>query len=1793
MTSMGIRNIRLVVRIAIPAFLMLAAVVALTYALPALAQESDPDGARDGAVSLGAQSPDKGRQFFYDKSLDRANGDGVDYYTFTTDDHYTLGLGARDQTIELKVALEDANGNVVGTAGPPTDPNKDQVYIEWLQITIDAGTYYVLVEALEDGQTSYYLRFGLEHAPNRAPEFGSATYSFSIAEDAASGGAVGTAAATDADDDTLTYTIESGNGDGKFAIDGGTGAITTAGALDHETTPSYTLTVQADDGEGGTATATVSVTVTDVDESTTGPLAGFTLVDASDQTVLATLTDGASVELADADGGSYGIRADLEAGESAGSVRLELSGAKTVSRTESSAPYSLYGDGGANALRGGSLPAGSYTLTATAYSESGRAGDQLGTLEVSFTVTQANRAPEFGSATYSFSIAEDAATGDAVGSVSATDADDDTLTYTIESGNGDGKFAIDGGTGAIITAGALDHETTPSYTLTVQADDGEGGTATATVSVTVTDVDESTTGPLAGFTLVDASDQTVLATLTDGASVELADADGGSYGIRADMEAGETAGSVRLELSGAKTVSRTESVAPYSLYGDGGEDALNGEALPAGSYTLTATAYAESGRAGDQLGTLEVSFTVTQANRAPAFGSATYSFSIAEDAATGGSVGSVSATDDDDDSLTYTIESGNGDGKFAIDGATGAITTAAALDHETTSSYTLTVQADDNNGGTDNATVNVTVTDVDESTTGPLAGFTLVDASDQAVLATLTDGASVELADADGGSYGIRADLEAGESAGSVRLELTGAKAVSRTESAAPYSLYGDGGANALRGGSLSAGSYTLTATAYSESGRAGDQLGTLEVSFTVTQANRAPAFGSATYSFSIAEDAATNAAVGTVAATDEDDDTLTYTIESGNGDGVFAIDGGTGAITTAAALDHETTPSYTLTVQADDGNGGTATVTVSVTATQAPDPLSAMKRGTTTDGVPFVKFLEWVPASPPSEIDISAPQLASSPITVNPPGRYLLPQGLWSDNTTLWVSARGASLEADEKLYAYVLSTGARDFDKDIHLAVPDLPDPPNIFGQRDGATGLWMTADTIWASAALIDDVLAYHRTADTTAVPPIAVGDRKPGADFDALPAGATTPVGLWSDGTDMYIADFAKGRIYVHNLSTQAHVKTLRTADGNDNPVGLWSDGTTMWVGDSVDDKVYAYSLSGWTREPMLDIEELAHDNRRPQGMWSDGDNLWVVDMTTDKVFVYDLPKVPTPEKETRLSSLGMRHVNMKYFTPNKTDYVTSSPSRNARTMVTPVTLASGASFVIAPADSQTHLDGHWVEFEDDGETEITVTVTSADSTETLVYTIRILQGDDNLGIIASRGRLRSFSLTGAPDPDVDPDTTTYSVEMPPGTYQTTVTATPHVHGVPVFISPPDADAADGHQIDLVEGINNVRVTVLGSQHRTYTFNITAGEGFTQLSLHEGRACAIRADSSVACWGGDSWAAERYLSTAPGIYTDIRVGDIWTCAIDLDDVATCWSGARTYTVQDVAMIDVRVERICWVKTNGNLGCNIDPGDTPGGKFKSVTIGGNSYTCAINMSDNAVCWGQDFYMEQYKELLDLIRDTNNTYKRLVFDFFRCGLKTDDTVFCHVHSGSSAKWLDVRFPHTSCIVKMNGDAECLMRGKDRDYSHLIIAEPPGPFETVSIGGRHVCGLRTDNTIVCWGADHRNALDVPSIASPWADDPRLLTLELSGVSLNRAFNPEVGAYTASVANAVDEVTVLARATNTGAEIAFNPATDADGTDPGHQVSLSTGENTITVTVTSADGEATMAYTITVTRATP
>ena len=125
----------------------------------------------------------------------------------------------------------------------------------------------VLVMVLEDFTDDLTIdMFDLPNAiPNIVPTFAQDTYTARLAEDASTGSAVVTAAATDANiGDTLTYSII--GGDEFFAIDDG-GQITLIGALDYETATSHTITVEARDSAGATATAKVTINVADANDN--------------------------------------------------------------------------------------------------------------------------------------------------------------------------------------------------------------------------------------------------------------------------------------------------------------------------------------------------------------------------------------------------------------------------------------------------------------------------------------------------------------------------------------------------------------------------------------------------------------------------------------------------------------------------------------------------------------------------------------------------------------------------------------------------------------------------------------------------------------------------------------------------------------------------------------------------------------------------------------------------------------------------------------------------------------------------------------------------------------------------------------------------------------------------------------------------------------------------------------------------------------------------------------------------------------------------------------------------------------------------------------------------------------------------------------------------------------------------------------------------------------------------------------------------------------------------------------
>ncbi|BDS07033.1 hypothetical protein NT6N_20730 [Oceaniferula spumae] len=120
--------------------------------------------------------------------------------------------------------------------------------------------------------------------------------------------------------------------------------------------------------------------------------------------------------------------------------------------------------------------------------------------------------------------------------------------------------------------------------------------------------------------------------------------------------------------------------------------------------------------------TATITVNVNDVNEAPTADDA--NGSVAENVVTGSVVTTVSSTDPDaGDSVTYSITGGNIGGAFAIDSGNGTITTAAALDYETTSVYNLTVTATDSGALTDTASVTVTVTNVAHDTDSDNDGY--------------------------------------------------------------------------------------------------------------------------------------------------------------------------------------------------------------------------------------------------------------------------------------------------------------------------------------------------------------------------------------------------------------------------------------------------------------------------------------------------------------------------------------------------------------------------------------------------------------------------------------------------------------------------------------------------------------------------------------------------------------------------------------------------------------------------------------------------------------------------------------------------------------------------------------------------------------------------------------------------------------------------------------------------------------------------------------------------------------
>ena len=81
--------------------------------------------------------------------------DAVDTYQFTLVQAKKVGLGLRQQDADADLFLEDADGHVLA------ESRANGRSKEWVSLTLLAGTYYIGVEAQEEGANRYVLRYGV------------------------------------------------------------------------------------------------------------------------------------------------------------------------------------------------------------------------------------------------------------------------------------------------------------------------------------------------------------------------------------------------------------------------------------------------------------------------------------------------------------------------------------------------------------------------------------------------------------------------------------------------------------------------------------------------------------------------------------------------------------------------------------------------------------------------------------------------------------------------------------------------------------------------------------------------------------------------------------------------------------------------------------------------------------------------------------------------------------------------------------------------------------------------------------------------------------------------------------------------------------------------------------------------------------------------------------------------------------------------------------------------------------------------------------------------------------------------------------------------------------------------------------------------------------------------------------------------------------------------------------------------------------------------------------------------
>lgn len=478
-------------------------------------------------------------------------------------------------------------------------------------------------------------------------------------------------------------------------------------------------------------------------------------------------------------------------------------------------------------------------------------------------------------------------TGTQIDSVIADDDEEHAQLFSISTGNEESIFSIDAESGAItiVDAALLSASATTSFSLTILSEDQGPGEVTNEITLTVNVIDNAP--PVVANDVIFIDENSPNDTFV--AAFEFSDPDGDAV-FPSDFS---------TNPEGILTVDEGGNISVLD------ESLLNFEANQ--SIEVTLTVGDDGPLALEATGAITVN--LNDVNEVPELADTT--FAISQFSGNGLAIGSIPFTDEDaGQTHAYTIlDDGDNDGAiFAIDATTGELTvldeTLLSANGETT--YTFNVEVTDN-GGT------------------PLAGTALI------TINTFGNNPPVIISEI----FSVNENTSNGTTIGTLEVSDI-------DEDNITFSLESESDAFEVRSGNGQIRVLDIELLDFETNpsfdllvGATDDGVGTLKtiknITITLNDVNEVPEVVSA--AFDISSFSSNGSIIGQIAAEDQDGDELTFSIASGNEDGIFTIDGpGLLSIADASLLDPIITPQHILTVEASDGNlasGGEVTINV------------------------------------------------------------------------------------------------------------------------------------------------------------------------------------------------------------------------------------------------------------------------------------------------------------------------------------------------------------------------------------------------------------------------------------------------------------------------------------------------------------------------------------------------------------------------------------------------------------------------------------------------------------------------------------------------------------------------------------------------------------------------------------------------------------------------------------------------------------------------------------------------